>query len=141
VIFLAQRNPFMHYRRCNQRYALLIQSSQSCGVDWQSSKINMIVAKTHWSPFADVYETNEKIYVTIEIAGIDLEKLEISLYEDALVAEGKRLLPPISSKGMYHMAEIRQGSFCFELPLNVSVKPEQVETKYENGLLSIVIKK
>lgn len=131
----------MRCQRHDYRYALLMKSSRCFGNDWQTGKINMIIAGTHWSPSADVYETNEKIYIILEIAGADAEKMEITLYEDALVVEGERCLPPISPDGMYHMAEIRQGFFCFEIPLAVFVKPEQVESDYANGLLSITIKK
>jgi HSP20 family protein len=131
----------MRCRRHNTRYTVVIQSKSTTGENWQSEKINMIVAKTHWSPSADVYETNEKIYITLEIAGADRDKLEIALYEDAIVVEGMRMLPSLPQNGMYHMAEIRQGIFCFELPLSSPVKPEQVESNYENGILSIVIKK
>jgi HSP20 family protein len=129
----------MRCRHHNYRYELFIH--RSCGETFQTEKMNMIVARMNWSPPADVYETQDKIYVTLEIAGVDFENVDIILYEDAMVIEGKRLLPVISEKGMYHSAEIRQGGFCFELPLSVPVKPEQVESKYENGLLSIIITK
>jgi HSP20 family protein len=129
----------MRCRQHNYRYALFVQHTS--GEDWQTEKINMIVAKMSWCPAADVYEVNDKIYVTLEIAGVDFDSIEIVLYEDAMVVEGKRFLPSIPAKGVYHIAEIRQGSFCFELPLSISVKPEQVESNYENGLLAIIIKK
>jgi HSP20 family molecular chaperone IbpA len=131
----------MRCRHHHSRYALFIQSQRSYRDDWLSKGISMIVAKAQWSPSADVYETNEKIYITLELAGADPEKLEIALYEDGIVIEGKRFLPSFAAKGMYHMAEIRQGPFSFELPLSLTVKPKQIESQYENGLLSIIIKK
>src|SRR5215216_850067 len=101
----------MRCRRHDYRYAFLLQSQRSSGDGWELEKINMIVAKTHWNPSADVYETDEKINIILELAGVDPEKIDIALYEDAIVVEGKRILPPCSPNGIYHMAEIRQGSF------------------------------
>lgn len=132
----------MRCRRFDYRYALVIQSNRPFIEEWQIGKINVIVSKGLWSPAADVYETDEKIYILLELAGADPDSLEILLYEDALVIEGKReLLQPTPKKGFYHQAEIRQGSFCFECPLSESFSPEQIETEYRNGLLSVIINK
>jgi HSP20 family molecular chaperone IbpA len=118
-----------------------VQIHRPYGVGWDGGKIDISIAKGQWRPYADVYETHELLYVTLEIAGADLENIEIIVYEDALVVKGKRNLPPYPTKGKYHVAEIQQGDFCFELPLSVSVRQDQVEFDYNQGLLLIFIKK
>ncbi|WP_068466921.1 Hsp20/alpha crystallin family protein [Candidatus Protochlamydia phocaeensis] len=127
--------------RHDQRYMLLLQSSRSSCGDWQREKFSFMMGQAYWHPAGDVYETDSKIYLTLELAGIDAEKLEISLYTDALVIKGQRSIPLPEKKGNYHQAEIRQGPFCFELPLNSPVDSETVDLFYEKGFLSIVLRK
>jgi HSP20 family protein len=131
----------MRCQRYNYRYTVVMKSQQSFCDDWRVERVNIILAKTHWHPDADVYETNDEISLTMDLAGIDPEQLEISLYEDAVVVQGQRRPQPTSKKGICHMAEIRQGPFCFELPLSKSFKVDQVETQYQNGFLSIILHK
>jgi len=131
----------MRCRRLDYRYALVFQSNHQLGEERLSGKVNVVVGSSHWCPAADVYETNDEIMISLDIAGADPEKLEILLYEDALVVAGSRSLKPSSKKGKYHVAEIRQGAFCFEFPLAEAFNPDQVEMRYDNGLLSLTLKK
>lgn len=127
----------MRCRHRDRRYTLVIRS----GDETQYGRVQTIIAKSRWSPAADVYETEEQLHVNIELAGIDSQKLDISLYENALVVEGHRHIKPITSDCLYHMAEIQQGPFCFEFPLFFAVDPEKVDIQYEDGLLSIILNK
>jgi HSP20 family protein len=99
------------------------------------------LAQTCWRPAADVYETADAITVTVEVAGIDPEAVEVTIFEDAVVVEGQRRLPPIGGAGVYHAAEIRQGRFRLELALPAAIDGERVEARYERGLLLLVIPK
>ena len=77
----------------------------------------MRLAQTCWRPAADVYETASTIAVTVDLAGVDHEALDVLLYEDALIVEGQRRLRPAEAGGVYQTAEIRQGPFRLELAL------------------------
>ncbi len=127
----------MRCRHRDRRYTLVIRS----GEEMQYGRVQMIIAKSRWSPAADVYETEEQLYINIELAGIDSQKIDISLYENALVVEGQRQIKPVTSNCLYHMAEIQQGPFCFELPLFFPVESEKVDIQYEDGILSIILNK
>jgi HSP20 family protein len=131
----------MRCQRHDYSYELTIESNRSFDAEWQTGNIHVMLARNHWCPATDIYETDDKIYVTVEIAGVDHEKLEISVYEDAIVVEGERFLKPAPKKRLYHMAEIRQGTFCLEFPLLLPVDADPVDVHYENGLLSIILKK
>ena len=133
----------MRYRRLSYRYALVLAGTQP--LPWGDSRAQdqagVRLAQTFWRPPADVCESTRAIEVTVDLAGIDQDELDVVLFEDALVVEGKRRLTPVGAKGVYHVAEIRQGPFRLELPLPVAVDQERVDARYDQGLLHITIPK
>lgn len=136
----------MRYRRMSYRYTLLLGGQPGplgSGValgDERLRRVGVIVAQPHWCPASDVYETADALYVTVELAGVDPDELEIALYEDVLVVEGQRRLPCAPGvRGVYHAAAIRQGPFRAEVPLPFRVDPERVDARYDGGLLSVTL--
>lgn len=129
----------MRYRRFSYRYAVVITGQQPglFGDPWQPARL--VLAQPSWRPPADVTETRDAFQATIELAGVEPEALDILVYEDAVVLEGQRRLPP--SGGRYLSAEIRQGPFRLELPLSAPVDPDAVEANYERGLLVMKLPK
>jgi HSP20 family protein len=89
-----------------------------------------------------VYETEAAVCVTVELAGVEQDDLEVLLFEDALVVEGARRPVLCAPGGVYHSAEIRHGPFRLELPLPVAVDGDSgPEARYERGLLHITLPK
>jgi HSP20 family protein len=127
----------MRYRHLNCRYTLVLTADPLRTLPHTSSIDQLSIAQSCWRPAVDVYETKKSLIVLIELSGVDTNDLDILLYEDALIIEGQRRLPASRSKGVYHMAEIRQGAFRLELLLPAIVDAEQVTTTYENGLLRL----
>jgi HSP20 family molecular chaperone IbpA len=133
----------MRYRHLRYRYTLVVTSGQpQMTADvWRTGGIGMVMAHSRWRPQTDVYETPTALVITVELAGIDENEMEVLLFEDALVIEGRRSIPGCEPGGVYHAVGIRQGPFRFELPLQVAVDPEAVEARYERGLLCIRLPK
>jgi HSP20 family protein len=133
----------MRYRRLGYRYAMVMTGSEPrlLANDWRAGRLSVLIAQTCWRPSADVYEAETTIHVTIDLAGVEPDEIDVLLYEDALVVEGRRQLPPAEPGGVYYAAEIRQGPFRLELPLPTAVDPEQVEAQYEQGLLRMSLVK
>ncbi|HUE75426.1 MAG TPA: Hsp20/alpha crystallin family protein [Chloroflexota bacterium] len=133
----------MRYRRLSYRYAIVVTSSEPrpFGDARRSDQMGVRLAQFCWRPPADVYETATGIAVTVDLAGVDEDDLEMLLFEDALVIEGQRRLPPGEAGGVYHAAEIRQGQFRLELPLPVSIDSEGVHASYESGILKVILPK
>jgi HSP20 family protein len=133
----------MRYRRFGFRYALMLTGGEPrlLANDWRAGRLGAVIAQPRWRPPADVYETDSTVHVTAELAGVALDDLDVLLYEDALVVEGRRQLPLVEPGGRYYAAEIRQGSFRLELPLPAAVDPEQVEADYDQGLLHVALVK
>ena len=99
------------------------------------------LAQTSWRPAADVFETATAVLVTVDLAGVDHDELDVILYEDGVIVEGRRRLPPAEAGGVYHRAEIRQGPFRLELGLPGPVDPERASAHYERGLLQMMFPK
>ena len=79
--------------------------------------------------------------ITVELAGVDPDAMEAVLYEDALVVSGRRLLPGPGPRGVYHAAEISQGSFRLEVGLPAPVASELTDARYDRGLLVLTLPK
>lgn len=123
----------MRYRRLSYGYALVVGSAQL------DSTVRL--APTTWCPSADVYETRDEIHVTIELAGVALDEIDLLVFDDALIVEGRRRFRSTSERGQFHLAGIRQGPFRLELALPARVDREQVTGRTDAGLLQITLGK
>jgi HSP20 family protein len=133
----------MRYRRMSYRYALVLSAGEPrpLGNSVLVEHLGVHLAQTCWRPAADIYETADAILVTVDLAGVDIEAVDLTLFDDAIVVEGQRRLPAEDEGGLYHMAEIRQGPFRLEMGLPAAIDAEQVESCYERGLLQLTIPK
>lgn len=93
-----------------------------------------------WQPATDIYETEEKIIILMEIAGIKEEDLTILLHQDTLVVQGIRRFNYETPRAIHQM-EIPYGEFNVELHINIPVDDSQIEAVYDQGLLRIDLPK
>lgn len=133
----------MRYRKLGYSYSMIVTTGgrQSLGDVWRRGGSGVVMSRTCWSPPADVYETRDAVHLTVEVAGVDENEMEVLLYDNALVVEGRRRLPPVEAEGVYRAVEIRQGLFQVEVALPVPVDAERIEARYERGLLRITLPK
>lgn len=137
----------MRYRRLRYRYAVVLAAHglpsvpAQAGHGWHAEHPAVALARSRWLPPTDVYETAAAVHVTVELAGVDPDELDVLLYEDALVVEGRRRLPPAEPGAVYHAARIRQGPFRLELHLPVPIDPERADAHYDRGLLQMALTK
>ena len=133
----------MRYRRLSYRYALLVTANQSNQLSGllEAEQSGVRFAQTYWRPPADVCESDSTVEVTVDLAGIDQDDLDVVLFEDALIVEGRRRLTGVEPGVVYHVAEIRQGPFRLELGLPGTIDQERVDARYDQGLLRITFQK
>lgn len=130
----------MRYRRITYEYVTLTTRLGP----WPHEGAHQLVRWTlrpHacWTPPCDVYETRDGLTVTVELAGVDEEQVEILLYLNALVVQGERYLARAPGDSVYHAAEIRQGPFRVEVPLQGPVDYERVEAHMDRGVLYVFL--
>jgi HSP20 family protein len=132
----------MRYRRLSVRYAMVTSTGQAWpfGEMWQTDRVRLL-AQAWWRPDADLYETAATVELVVDLAGVEEDDIEVQIFDDVLVVEGRRSLPASASAARYHAAGIRQGPFRLDVLLPVRVDAEQVDARYERGLLRITLAK
>jgi HSP20 family protein len=140
---LVARPTLVRYRYVQRRYTTMLARSplRVLVQTWQTERLELVATAPLWRPNVDVYETTACLAVTIEVAGVEADDLDVALYEDALVVSGERRLPPCDPDGVFHAAEIRRGPFRVEIPLAVPVLAERVEARQEQGLVRVRLPK
>lgn len=127
----------MRYRRLSRRYTLFAPGEDLLHTAMlRLASIGPLMRPPYWRPPADVYETASAIIVTVELAGVDPDALEVLLYEDALVIAGQRKAGS-HAEGVYHTAELSWGPFLLDVRLPAPIDAERVEARYDAGLLRV----
>ena len=102
----------------------------------------MTTYTTGWVPEADIYETKDEIIITINLAGVKKEAIEVFLYEDYIYIRGIRSQPVEESMILRcHQLEIGYGPFERAFHIPVSVDKDTIEAIWSDGLLRIHMKK
>ncbi|HXN82892.1 MAG TPA: Hsp20/alpha crystallin family protein [Myxococcales bacterium] len=97
-----------------------------------------LVAQPHFRPPADVYESDQALIVRAEIGGLRDGDVEVQLYEDALVIEGRRQ-SSLDEGRRLHEVGIRTGPFRLEVPLPRAVSGSQVDARYDAGVVVVTL--
>jgi len=94
-----------------------------------------------FSPAIDIYQDKDNVIVETLLAGVDPEKVEISVENDVLTISGKTEEKKEVKKEDYYRKEIREGSFSRSVILPMQVKADEAEATSEKGILKVVLPK
>lgn len=94
-----------------------------------------------WLPTVDVTGTKGEIIVTVEIPGMDVKDIDISLNEGTLIIKGEKKQEEEDKEQNYHLIERRYGTFVRSIPLPRGVESDKVTASYKDGVLKIVLPK
>jgi HSP20 family protein len=92
-------------------------------------------------PAIDMYEDKDSVVVESQLAGIDPEKVSISIDNDVLSIKGESEKKSEVEDKNYYRKEIRRGSFYRSIPLPAHVLGGEAKAIAEDGVLRIVIPK
>ncbi len=92
-------------------------------------------------PAVDMYEDKDNIVVETQLAGIDPEKIDISIENDVLCIKGEGERKTEVDEKNYYRKEIRRGSFFRSIPLPNKVSGDEATAVAEGGILKISIPK
>lgn len=95
----------------------------------------------NFTPAVDVYQDKDNVIVETPLAGIDPEKVDITIENDVLTISGSTEEKKEVKKEDYYRKEVREGSFSRSVILPMSVKAEKAEATSDKGMLKIVIPK
>jgi len=119
----------MRYRRVTYQYTISTRA--------ESARSAVAVEPLSWRPSADLVESATEIRLVVELAGVAEDDIEILLFENAMVIQGRRDLPVSPADGVFRAAEIRHGPFRLELALPPTIDHRGVTASFDRGLLSV----
>src|SRR5205814_10208211 len=95
----------MPYRRVTYRSTTLRIAAQSwpLGAAWEDETLRLLV-QARWRPATDVAETTRAIEITVDLAGIDEDDVDVQLLDNGLVVAGRRQLPSCGQDAGYRSA-------------------------------------
>lgn len=94
------------------------------------------------APETDVVETEREIRVTVEMPGLKRENIDIDIENNVLTIRGeKREERSEGEEGKYHIAERRYGTFARSFVLPRDVDAENIQARFEDGVLNVTIPK
>lgn len=95
--------------------------------------------KSTWHPVIDMIDTDEKLFVVIEIPGVNSDDIIIDFYNNKLDISGSK---KNIYKDKFFRKEILYGDFkrVINLPICVTNK-NNIKTTFKNGVLHIEINK
>jgi HSP20 family molecular chaperone IbpA len=119
-----------------------------------------------WTPSVNLYETSAAYQVCVDLAGVEKEKLSLTVRNNRLQIAGSRPTPrqptpaeagaqaapqahPASEppkprhaeRARVHLMEIDHGAFCREVELPADVDDDRIAAQYINGMLWIELPK
>jgi len=98
------------------------------------------VAKT-WAPPVNVYEDTEHLSVEIQLPGLNLEDISISVKDQTMDIHGERKVEHDDNQDGYHLREAQYGMFARRFTLPEYVKASEAKAAYEKGVLIVTVPK
>lgn len=94
-----------------------------------------------WKPLCDVYEYPDRFSVVVELAGVDVEKVEVTLHGRVLTIRGHREQARPPGISTTYMLEINYGEFERVLELPLDIDEDETRAVYRSGFLEIILPK
>ncbi len=102
------------------------------------------LSTAEFSPRVDISEDEKHIYVTCELPGVNKEDVKVTLNDDNILVikgEKKREFKTQDKERNFIRVERSYGSFQRSFMLPDNVKHDNIQAKYENGVLTITLEK
>src|SRR4030095_6361329 len=94
-----------------------------------------------WAPALDISERKDAYLVTVELPGVKLDDLQITLEDGLLTIQGERHFVNDSSEEQFHRVERSSGAFRRSITLPAHVVADEVNASMEDGVLRILVPK
>jgi HSP20 family protein len=97
-----------------------------------------------WRPSIDIFETEDRIIVIVDLAGVSREEMKIEHEGDLLRIAGRRRDPQDLHQHdlkKCHQMEIDYGPFERLVRISIPIDRDAIEAKYEGGFLKVLLPK
>jgi HSP20 family protein len=86
---------------------------------------------------SDMVETDGAIEVSIELPGMEMKDIEVTVNDDMLTVRGEKRIERQEEKKGYYLSERSYGAIYRTIPLPPGVDGEKAEASFKNGVLTI----
>jgi HSP20 family protein len=118
-------DPFADISRLHDRFVTRSSSEREVG----------------WKPAVDIFEDSDGIHVRADLAGVKPEDIKVNVENNVLTVSGERKLESSVKRDEFHRVERFYGSFSRSFALTDEVDNENVDAKYEQGVLTVTLRK
>jgi len=94
-----------------------------------------------WMPAVDIIDTPAAYVLKVELAGMKLEDVHVELEDDVLTIKGERHQDETLDAEQYQSTEWHYGAFQRSISLPRSVKRDDIEATYEDGVVEVRVPK
>ena len=92
----------------------------------------------HFSPQVDIYSTREALIIEVEIPGVDIKDIEITLNRGNLLVRGvKKEVHSDEETGNYVCMERSFGRYYRSVEIPFPVNTQNIKAAYSSGILTI----
>ena len=86
---------------------------------------------------SDVVETDKAIEVAIELPGMEMKDIEVTVNDDMLTVKGEKKIERKEEKKGYYLSERSYSAIYRTIPLPPGVDGEKAQAFFKNGVLTI----
>ncbi len=94
-----------------------------------------------WRPPTDIYDTEDEILIRMEIAGVDLDRVDIRFSNNVLRVSGERESNRPRGDARLLLMEINRGRFERSIIVRDKIDADKIRAVYRNGFLEVVLPK
>ncbi|MGE3623626.1 MAG: Hsp20/alpha crystallin family protein [Bdellovibrionales bacterium] len=89
----------------------------------------------------DVKEDEKSYTVSADLPGLSEKEVDVTFDDGVLTIRGEKKVSRDEKKDTWHLVERAYGSFARQLSLPVAVKAEDIDAKFDKGVLTIILPK
>jgi HSP20 family protein len=94
-----------------------------------------------WAPAVDISERKDAYLVAVELPGVEVGEVEITVEDGLLTIQGERRFAHDSAEEKVHRAERCYGAFRRSITLPSHIEADKIEASAQDGVLQILVPK
>jgi HSP20 family protein len=99
------------------------------------------IVRGAWSPSVDIIEGKEEISIEAELAGMNIEDVNVSIENNVITVSGERKFENKDESENYHRVERSYGTFTRSFTLPRNVVSDEAKADFKNGILRVTLPK
>jgi HSP20 family protein len=132
------RDPFTLLRQMTSDLDRLFDAS-AWPFRWTGVRTRSEGDATTWFPDVDVFEKDERLFVSIDLPGMKKEEVKVEVADGHLAIYGTRKKEVEEKKEHFYRCEREYGSFYREIPLPEGLKIDDVKATFADGVLEVSV--